>query len=567
VPDARGVATFKASGAKRRGVKLMYPTISKLFDDAVAAHHDCIALRMPIPKERKHGRGIDVILNEVSYDRLGEMAGRFSAALTELGVSPGDRVALISKPRAAWATSLFAILRCGAVVVPLDPELQKGEVERILIEAEVKGVVVSGGKADEVASMRAGALKDVFVISMDRVEEEGVLFLDKLLLGTTPMPRVDVDPDSLAILMYTSGTTGNAKGAMLTHANISSNALTALTVVELSQEDTFLSIVPWSHIYGLTITLIAAICAGATTAYAPVDRNLGLVMQKAKPTIILGVPKLYNILYGKIRDSIGKSAIKRMIDRSSPTLMGKLVKKKLFGKQFRFFTSGGAPLKDEMSSGLRRMGIGIIEAYGLTETSPLLTYCEAFAEVPGMVTINGVEIRIDQPDEYGAGEILARGPNIMAGYYKNQEATDEVLDADGWFHTGDLGTYEDKRLLISGRAKNVIVLETGQNVYPEEVEFEFSGIPEIEEIMVCEGQRQGIPAVCAQVYPNWTFLKENGVSEASDALDRIWEAVKERNENLATFKRIRFKEVLTLVDQPFERSAKLDIKRHLHKTS
>lgn len=542
----------------------MYPTISKLFDDAVAEHHDRIALRMPIPKERKHGRGIDLILNEVSYGRLGEMAGRFSAALTGMGVSPGDRVALISKPRAAWATSFFAILRCGAVVVPLDPELQKGEIERILAEAGVKGAVASGGKADEVASMRAGPLKDAFVISMDQVKEEGVLFLDKLLLGKTPMPRVDVDPNSLAILMYTSGTTGNAKGAMLTHSNISSNALTALTVVELSKEDTFLSIVPWNHIYGLTITLITPMCTGATTSYTPVDRNLGLVMQKAKPTIILGVPKLYNVLYGRVRDAIGKSAIKRMIDRSSPTLMGRLVKKKLFGKQFRFFTSGGAPLNPEMAAGFRKMGIGIMEGYGLTETSPLLTMCEAFAEEPGMVAIDGVEMRIDRPDEHGVGEILARGPNIMVGYYKNQEATDEVIDSDGWFHTGDLGSYENQRLLISGRAKNVILLETGKNVYPEEIEFEFSEIPEIEEVMVYEGQRQGIPAVCAQVYPNWALLKENGVSEASDALDRIWEEIKVHNENLASFKRIRFKEALTLVDQSFERSAKLDIKRHLH---
>lgn len=545
----------------------MYPTISKLFDDSVAKYGDRIALRMPIPKERKRGRGIQLVLNEISYARLGEMTGRLSAALKELGVEPGDRVALISKPRAAWATTFFAILRCGAVVVPLDPELQKGEIERILNEAGVKGAIVSGGKAEAVAAMRQGPLADAFVISMDQAKEEDVLFLDKLLLGKTPLPRVDVDPDSLAILMYTSGTTGNAKGAMLTHANISSNALTALTVVSLSQEDTFLSIVPWNHIYGLTITLVTPICTGATTAYTPVDRNLALVMQKARPTIILGVPKLYNVLYGRIRESIEKSGLKRAIHKTSPTLMGNLVKKKLFGKQFRFFTSGGAPLNPEMASGFRKMGIGIMEGYGLTETAPLLTMCEAFAEEPGMVAIDGVEIRIDRPDEDGVGEILARGPNIMDGYYKNPSATEEVIDEDGWFHTGDLGTYHGQRLLISGRAKNVIVLETGKNVYPEEIEFEFINIPEIEEIMVYEGERQGVPAVCAQIYPNWTVLKSAGIESPEIALDKIWEAIKEANENLASFKRIRFKEAVTLVEQPFEKSGKLDIKRHLHQES
>ncbi len=542
----------------------MYPTIAKLLDDAVAKYGDRVALRMPIPKERKRGRGIQLVLNETTYERLGEMVGRFGTALSELGVMPGDRVALISKPRAAWATSFFSILRCGGVVVPLDPELQTGEIERILREAEVKGIVVSGGRADDMLSFRSDLPGEPFVVSMDRVQDERILFLDALILGKTPLPRAEVDSSSLAILMYTSGTTGNAKGAMLTHGNITSNAQTAVKCVSLTAEDTFLSIVPWHHIYGLTITLVTPMLVGGTSTYTPVDRNLAEVMGKAKPTIILGVPKLYNVLYGRIRASIEKSGIKKLIDRSSPILMGKLVKKKLFGKQFRFFTSGGAPLSPEMADGFRRMGIGIMEGYGLTETAPLLTMCEAFAEEPGMVAVEGISIRIDHPDENGVGEIMASGPNIMQGYYKNPEATAEVIDDDGWFHTGDLGTYKDGRLLISGRAKNVIVLETGENVYPEEVEWELINIPAVEEIMVHEGQRQGIPAVCAQLYPNWTILKEQGIEDASAALETIWEAIRERSENLATFKRIKNKECITLVDQPFEKSGKLDIKRHLH---
>ncbi len=542
----------------------MYPTISKLFDDAVAAHGQRVALRMPIPKERKRGRGVQLVLNEITYERMGEMVGRFSRALSELGIEPGDRVALISKPRAAWATTFFSILWCGAVVVPLDPELQKGEIERILREAEVKGIVFSGGKTDDILSFRDALPEKPFIISMDRVKDERVHFLDALILGKTPLPRADVDSSSLAILMYTSGTTGNAKGAMLTHANITSNALTAVKVVSMDESDNFLSIVPWNHIYGLTITLVTPMVVGGASTYTPVDRNLAEVMNKAKPTIILGVPKLYNVLYGRIRSSIEKSALKRLIDKSSPTLMGKLVKKKLFGKQFRFFTSGGAPLNPEMAAGFRKMGIGIMEGYGLTETAPLLTMCEAFAEEPGMVAIEGVNIRINHPDENGVGEILAYGPNIMAGYYKNPEATAEVIDSEGWFHTGDLGTYKDGRLLISGRAKNVIVLETGKNVYPEEIEFELISIPAVEEVMVHEGQRQGVPAVCAQIYPNWPALKELGIEDASAALEHLWEAIKDSNENLASFKRIKFKESITLVEQPFEKSGKLDIKRHLH---
>ncbi len=543
-----------------------YPTLNELFDRAVREHRDRIALRMPIPKERKRGGGIRLVLNEISYERLGEMAGRFADALRELGVKKGDRVALISKPRAAWVTAFFAILKVGAIVLPLDPDLQTGEIERILTEAEVKGAVISGLKLDSLAEIKSRSLPELFIVSMDRSAAEDALFLDALLLGRKPAETIPVSPEDMAILMYTSGTTGNAKGAMLLHRNISSNALAVLKVVDLSADDNFLTIVPWYHIYGLTITLITPLIAGATTTYAPVDRNLTLVMKKAHPTIILGVPKLYNVLYSRIMDTINSSAVKRAIYRAAPTLMGKLIKRKLFGKGFRFFTSGGAPLPQEIAQGFRRMGIGIMEGYGLTETSPVLTMSDKFAPDPGMVPFPGVEVRIDNPDESGVGEIVARGPNIMKGYYKNPEATAEVIDPDGWFHTGDLGRMEEDRVIISGRAKNVIVLETGKNVYPEEIEWELSTIPEIEEIMVYEDVRQGAPAVAAKVYPNWTVLKEQGITDSNKALDLIWERIKEKSENLAVFKRIKYKDLVTLVDEPFEKSVKLDIKRYKYKS-
>ncbi len=546
----------------------MYPTVSRLFEDAVQSYKDRVALRMPVPKERRSGRGSQFVLNEVTYSRLAEMVGRLATALRDLGVERGDRVALVAKPRTAWATSFFAILRCGATVVPLDPELQKNEIERILAEAQVKGVIASGSKMDDLVAIRdTGSLGSVFLVSMDRTTSDSVLFLDALLLGKSLLPLADGSPSDLAILMYTSGTTGNAKGAMLTHANIASNALAGVKVVELTPEDVFLSIVPWNHIYGLTITLITPLITGATTTYTPVDRNLTEVMRTAKPTILLGVPKLYNVLYGRITESIEKSAIKRAIARLSPTLMGRLVRNKLFGKQFRFFTSGGAPLSPVAAAGLRHLGLGILEGYGLTETSPLLTMCEAFNDQPGMKTVEDVEIRIDHPDDTGVGEVMARSPGVMAGYYKNPEATAEVLEPDGWFHTGDLGSYRNGLLVLCGRAKNVIVLETGKNVYPEEIEWELVTIPSIEEVMVYQGDRQDVPTVCAEIYPNWTFLKAHGVKDGDKdaALEMIWEAVKEKCENLAMFKRIKYKESLTLTDEPFQKSVKLDIKRYLYR--
>ncbi len=542
----------------------MSSTLNELFTRAVSTHAERVALRMLIPKERRRGQGVRLILNEISYARWGEMAARLAGALDELGVKKGDHVALIAKPRASWATAFFATLLCGAAVVPLDPGLQEGEVERILHEAQVKAVVVSGTKVPDLVAIKERGTCDFVLISMDRPKEEEVLFLDALVLGRKPLTPVAVDPSDLAILMYTSGTMGNAKGAMLTHDNVATNALTCAKVVDLSPKDTFLTIVPWYHIYGLTVTLITPLLSGGTTTYAPVDPNLAQVMLRARPTILLGVPKLYHVLYGKVRSSIEKGLVKRLLDRLAPRLMGRIVKRKLFGKRFRFFTSGGAPLSPEVAAGFRRMGIGVMEGYGLTETAPVLTMCEAFAKEPGMSPIPGVEIRIAHPDENGIGEVLARGPNIMAGYYKNPQATAEVIDDDGWFHTGDLGRMEGERLILSGRAKNVIVLETGKNVYPEEVEWELATLPGIEEVMVYEGERQGVPAVAAKIYPNWAALNERGITEPDAALDYFWEEIHKRGENLALYKRIKNKNLVSLVDEPFEKSVKLDIKRYIY---
>ena len=541
------------------------PTINDLFNEAVTTHRERVALRMPVPKERKRGHGVRLVLNEITYGRLEEMVGRFASSLAELGVHKGDRVAVIAKPRVAWATSFFATLRLGATVVPLDPDLQPGEIERILVEAGVTAAIFAGGKAAELRAIKERSLSNLALVSMDRTDEEGILFLDALLIGRKPTPPAAVAPEDLAVLMYTSGTTGNAKGAMLTHANIASNALAMVKVISLSPEDSFLSIVPWHHIYGLSVTLICPVTVGGATSYAPVDRNLSQVMLKSRPTILLGVPKLYHVLYGRIREGIEKGFLKRQIDRLYPTLMGRLLRRKLFGKQLRYFTSGGAPLRFDVAMGFRRLGLGILEGYGLTETAPLLTMCDAFADRPGMSAIEGVEIRIHEPDKNGIGEVLARGPNVMKGYYKNPEATAAVLEKDGWFHTGDLGRMTPEgTLVLSGRAKNVIVLDTGENVYPEEVEWELQRIPEIEEVMVYEAERQGAPAVAAMVYPNWTALKAEKIATPEEALDAIWERIRSQSENLAVFKRIKAKDLVSLVDQPFEKSVKLDIKRFVY---
>jgi len=536
-----------------------YPTVQELVERAVREHPRKMAIR--IPKIRGHR----IEYKELSYGKLWDLAGRFGLWIAR-EINPGDRVAIISKPSLGWAVSFFAALRAGAVVVPLDAELQRGEVQRILNEAEAKLLFVAphrfeefSGLADEVASLRG-----VYALEV----EEGVPHIWELVPDEVLEPAdAKPDPEELALLMYTSGTTGDAKGVMLSHRNITSNVIAVTESIKVGPEDRVVSIVPWYHIYGLTATFIAPLSVGATTLYTDDYRNLIEIARRSHFTILIGVPKLFHAMWRRIEENIKSNTVRKVLYYVAPKLIGKALRKKLLSPEFRFFVSGGAPLDPRVAKGLRRMGLGIIQGYGLTETAPVLTFSKPFARQAGTVGVPlpGVEIKIEDPGPDGYGEVLARGPNVMMGYYRNPKRTKEVLTPEGWFRTGDLGKLDWRgRLYLAGRKKNVIVLESGKNVYPEEVEWELARIPEIEEVMVFEARRQDKVVVAALIYPNWDVLREQGITEEEEAKDLIWERIREAQRNLAVFKRIKSKEDIDLVDKPFAKSTKQEIKRHLY---
>lgn len=536
-----------------------YPTIHELVERSVKEYPRKIAIRMPSI------RGHRIQYRELTYAKLWDLSGRLGLWVAR-ETSPGDRVAIISKPGIGWAVTFFAALRAGAVVTPLDAELQRNEIARILREAEVKFLFVNPKRFEELEDLteEIHTLKGVY--SLEREAELPSiwdLIPDEVIEPANAKP----DPEELALLMYTSGTTGDSKGVMLSHRNITSNVLSALEVINVSYRDRIISIVPWYHIYGLTFTLIAPLTVGATTMYTDDYRNLMEIARRSKFTILIGVPKLFHTMWRRIEENIRVSFARRLICYLAPKLIGKALKKKLLSPEFRFFVSGGAPLDPKVAKGLRRMGLGIIQGYGLTETSPLLTLSSPFDRKAATVgkPIPGVEIKIENPGPDGYGEVLARGPNVMMGYYRNPKRTAEVLTEDGWFRTGDLGKLDWRgRLYLAGRKKNVIVLESGKNVYPEEVEAELSRIPEIEEVMVYEAERKGTPVVAALIYPNWERLQEEGITDKAQAKDLIWERIREAQRNLAVFKRIKSKEDIDLVERPFAKSTKQEIKRHLY---
>ncbi|MDD3748109.1 MAG: AMP-binding protein [Candidatus Bipolaricaulis anaerobius] len=535
-------------------------TIPEFLARSVQQHGRRVAVRVPVT------RGGVQQFQDATYRELWDLSGKLAAWLAGQGIGAGDRVGLISKPSVGWAVAFFAIQRLGAVAVPMDAGLQPGEVARLLTECEAKLLFCSPQRYHEFTPLTQSVPTLNEVISVD-VALGAVSLWDVLPDREVAVPDAHPDCEDLAVLMYTSGTTDDAKGVMLCHRNITSNIEAFLKVVEFTPEDSLVTIVPWYHIYGLTTTLLAPLWVGATVTYTDDYRNLIALARRVGVTVLVGVPKLYHSLYRRILENIEGNTVRRILHRFVPRLVGKLLKDKLLGPQFRFFVSGGAPLAADVGAGLRRLGMGMIEGYGLTETAPVLTMSDPFTPIPGNVgrPLPGVKVKVDKPDLEGYGEVIVWGPNVMLGYYKNPERTAEVLTPDGWFRTGDIGKLDvEGRLFLAGRKKNLIVLESGKKVHPEELEWEFLRIPEVEEVLVYEDRSRGEPMVAAMVYPNWQVLKKQGIETPDQAKARVWEAIRETQRNIAPFKRLRDKDCIKIVDQPFEKSTKQDIKRHLY---
>ncbi len=535
-------------------------TIPEFFSRSVEQHGRKVAVRLPV------SRGGVLQFQDATYRELWDLSGKLAAWLAGQGIGAGDRVGLISKPSVGWAVAFFAVQRLGAVIVPFDGGLQPAEVARFLTESETKLLFCAPHRYHEFTPLTRQVPSLTGVLSVDAALG-AVSLWDVLPEGRVEVPDAQMDCESLAVLMYTSGTTDDSKGVMLCHRNVTANIEAFLKAIEFTPDDNVVTIVPWYHIYGLTATLLAPLWVGAKVTYTDDYRNLVGLARRVGVTVLVGVPKLHHQLWRRILENIEGDAVRRLLHRYLPKAVGKMLKNKLLGPQFRFFVSGGAPLAAEVGAGLRRLGLGMIEGYGLTETSPVLTVSDPFTPVPGNVgrPLPGVKVKVDKPDIEGYGEVIAWGPNVMLGYYKNPERTAEVLSPDGWFRTGDIGKLDvEGRLFLAGRKKNLVVLESGKKVHPEELEWEFARIPVVEEVLVYEDTSRGEPMVAAMVYPNWQVLKKLGIEDRDRAKARVWEAIREAQRNLASFKRLKDKECVTIVEQPFEKSTKQDIKRHLY---
>jgi long-chain acyl-CoA synthetase len=490
----------------------------------------------------------------------------FTALLEREGVRAGDRVGLQSENRPEWGLAYLAILEAGGVVVPLDAQLKAQEVGEILATSGATHVIVSARQMPVADAVRGGRLPELRVIGLDPIE--GLPSWDEAqrLYPDERGRELHGEPGDLAVIIFTSGTTGQAKGVMLSHANLLSNAEGVARSFDVGPSDRMLSILPLHHTFESTIGLLCPLRMGASVAYARGldSRQLREDMRASGATIFVAVPLLYEKLLTAIHRGIEdvpaprRLLVKalfwttRLVRWATRARIGgpllRRVREKAGLSSIRIFACGAAPLAREVFWGFTDFGWTMVEGYGLTETSPVVCFNLPSRTRPGGVgwPMIGIEVRIDSPDAEGNGEIAVRGPNVMLGYYGNPAATAEVL-RDGWFFTGDLGRFlPDGRIRITGRLKNMIATAAGKKIYPEEIEVQLVNSPFVLEVVVAAGRdaRGEREEVHAHIYPNLPELELAARAQGRVCDDAFVEAmlradVDARCEGLAPYKKVK----------------------------
>ena len=495
----------------------------------------------------------------------------------KIGICPGDKVAILSLNMPNWAVAYFSITFMGAVVVPILPDFSNTEVANVLEHSGAKAIFISNSLLCRIEEFKSEDLKTAILMEDFSLiySEKGA---DKFDPSAIPVKNYKVEEEDLASIIYTSGTTGRSKGVMLTHKNISFNALKGRKLQWIDETDRFLSVLPLSHTYENTLGLILPMLCGSCVYYLrkpPTPSVLLPALAEIKPTLMLTVPLIVEKIYfNKILPAFRDNLILKLLYKI-PLLRKKLnaaAGKKLlktFGGELKFYGIGGAKLNKTVEKFLIEAKFPYAVGYGLTETAPLLAGSNpqnAVFESTGPA-IEGVELIINNPDKKtGEGEIWARGPNVMKGYYKEPDMTKEVLTSDGWFKTGDLGTFDpNNNLFIKGRLKNMIVGASGENIYPEEIESIINNFRFVAESLVVQQKGKLVALVhinMEELEKKYQILKQDMTKQVEDKVDEVLNELQEYvNSQVNKFSQIQ-KVVLHPV--PFQKTATLKIKRFLY---
>lgn len=504
---------------------------------------------------------------EIKYRQVLEDVNALGTSLIARGMKD-KKIAVIGENCYQWAVSYLAAACGTGVIVPLDKELNAEELKNQVMRAEVSCVIFAAKHEDTFKKIKAdGDTPLSLLVNFSTVEEnDGVPGLTQLIdegkrlidEGNRDFLDAEIDNEVMGILLFTSGTTGKAKGVMLSHKNIVTELMVAPTIFDLTEEDRYLSVLPLHHTYECTCCFLMALYKGSSVAFCEGLKYITKNLKEVRPTMMLGVPALYEKLYSTIWKNIRKQGkeklLKRMISINNKTRkigidMSKVLFKQIldvFGGRMKTMICGGAAINPEILDGIRDFGINALQGYGLTECAPMGAFnpqdCPNSASVG--VPFPGLEIKMINANEEGIGEICVKGDHVMLGYYQMPEETAKVLDEEGWFHTGDLGYIDDKGYTyLTGRQKNVIITKNGKNVYPEELEYLLSNISFVEESFVF-GQEldsgSDITIVASIKIDKETAEELLGSGYTDDELKKlIWKEVDAINEDAPFYRKIK----------------------------
>ena len=561
---------------KKEFVATNYNSIKEIFEHSIKTYANKEFILEKFDPKGKY--------EEISYEQFGTALNRV------LKLENRPRIMILSETTYDWYVSYVTLLCGDAIAIPTDKELPENELENVVKRSKADAIIYSEKKADSVKKiMEKFPQVKYFIkmysedglqnktVGMQYLINEGTKFVNS---GDDYFAKVETDPDEFKVLLFTSGTTSNAKGVMLTSRNLAENINAATAYAKVYPEDRFFSVLPLHHTYESTIGFLLPMAWGSSIAVCQGLKHIVPNMLESKPSVLISVPLLIENLYKKINASIKKAGKDGLVGSmlhitNALKMVGVDVKRKVFsdiyenlGGNLRFIVSAAAPIDAKIGKWVEDIGITFLQGYGLTETAPIAALTPEYQPKVGSAgkAIPKGEIRIEDPNEDGEGEVLIKTPTLMIGYYEDEKATNEVIeviDGERWFHSGDIG-YLDKDgfLYITGRSKNVIVTQNGKNIYPEEIELLLAQVPEIKECMVYGKQDEKDPSnkeliISVKVIPNLDKIGENLTDE--EIREIIWPKIKEVNKKLTSYKAIKN---LEIKHDEFEKTTTMKIKRY-----
>lgn len=543
-------------------------------------------------KFKKNFKKDDECVVEKKYKEIKMEIEGFSTALLNLGLE-NKKVILIGNNRYEWCVSYLAVTTGNMVIVPLDKALPDGEIKNLIETSKADAVIYENKYADifnKLKESKSTTIKNF--INMDLEKEEKGIFSFRQLVeqgiklienGNEDYNKIKLDDDKMSILLFTSGTTSQPKGVMLSQKNICSNVMGMAKMSKMYSDDVLLSFLPLHHTFECTITFLYGFYSGVTIAFCDGLKYIAKNLEEYKVSVIVAVPLVLETMYKKIENGIeksGKAKTVKVMGSISNFLYKYLhidIRRKIFksvldqlGGHVRILYFGAAAMSKPVIDGYNTFGIASVQGYGLTETSPLIAAETDKNKKPGSVGRNPYNVQIKIVDENDdeiknvglehVGEIVAKGPNVMIGYYENEEATKQVLK-DGWFHTGDLGYFDkDGYLFITGRKKEVIVLKNGENVYPSDIEFLVNELSYVQEsILFPKKNSKNEIALGIKIVYDQDLVKETFGDKTEKEYEKlIWKDIKEINKKLPVFKKIK---ELIITTEPLEKTTTQKIKR------